>query len=310
MLRSKMAVLAGLGLIAVAWPAAAQSNDPASRPAGQSTQTTADNISSRATAAMPERPNAAWFQAGYTGVEQSTAGAAFDGSLTNLIAGYDRFVTSRVLLGVAVTFESLDIDTNFLSGRGSLENTGFGLAPYVGVKLDDTWSVDLSAGYSWLDYDVRGNNNTVAGSFDAERWFVNSNLSAVYRSGNWRFLPKVGVLYMKEDQDGYVQSNGVAVAQQDIRLGRAYAGGRIGYATETMMPYLRLQGEYDFKHPGRQAIGNGQFTSEDDTGGQIGAGIEFFSTGPWSGAVELAYNSLGRQDLDVWNALARIRMSF
>lgn len=258
---------------------------------------------------MP-RPNGVWVQGGYTDVDQSTTGAAFSGDLVNVVAGYDRFVTERLLLGVAFSYETLDIDTSFLSGRGSLENDGYGLAPYIGYRFDDTWSADLAVGYNWLSYDSKVDNNTASGSFDAERWFANTSVNGIFRSANWRFLPKAGLLYMKETQDAYTQTNGVRVAEADIRLGRVYAGGRIGYATETMMPYIKLIGEYDFKRPGAQAIGNGQFTSDDDTGAQIGAGIEFFSTGPYSGAVEVGYNSAFREDLDVWNALARVRIAF
>jgi len=288
-------------------PVLAQSN-PTRDTSTESTKTTAETVANRA-AALP-RPNGVWLQGSYTDVEQGTPGAAFDGSLVNFVGGYDRFVTERLLLGVALSYESLDIDTRFLTGRGSLENSGFGITPYVGYRLDDRWSVDLAVGYNWLEYDSKVNNNTASGSFDAERWFANTSINGILRSDNWRFLPKAGLLYMKETQDAYRQTNGALVQEADIRLGRVYAGGRIGYATETMMPYIKLIGEYDFKRPGAQAIGNGQFTSDDDTGAQIGAGVEFFSTGPYSGAVEVGYNSAFRDDLDVWNALARIRMVF
>lgn len=297
-------LMAGYPLSQASWAQANPSRDTAT----ESTKTTSETVSSRA-AVMP-RPNGVWLQGGYTDVDQGTPGAAFSGDLVNLVGGYDRFVTERLLLGVALSYESLDIDTRFLTGGGSLENSGYGIAPYIGYRLNDTWSADLVVGYNWLDYDSKVDNNTASGSFDAERWFANTSVNAIFRSDNWRFLPKVGLLYMKETQDAYRQSNGVNVAEADIRLGRVYAGGRIGYATETMMPYIKLIGEYDFKRPGAQAIGNGQFTSDDDTGAQIGAGIEFFSTGPYSGAVEVSYNSAFREDLDVWNALARIRMAF
>lgn len=285
----------------------AQSN-PSRDTSAESSKTTSETVGSRA-AVMP-RPNGLWLQGGYTDVDQGTQGAAFSGDLVNVVGGYDRFVTERLLLGVALSYETLDIDTNFLTGRGSLENSGYGIAPYIGYRLDDTWSADLVVGYNWLEYDSKVNNNTASGSFDAERWFANTSVNGIFRSDNWRFLPKAGLLYMKETQDAYRQTDGVLVQEADIRLGRVYAGGRIGYATETMMPYIKLIGEYDFKRPGAQAIGNGQFTSDDDTGAQIGAGIEFFSTGPYSGAVEVGYNSAFREDLDVWNALARVRMAF
>lgn len=258
-----------------------------------------------------DKPFGIWVQGAYTNVDNGQTGAAFDGSIVNLLAGFDYKLNDRLVIGISGTYETIDIDTNsFSSGRGSLENDGMGIAPYIGFKLTNQWTADLTAGYSWLSYDSSRSGNAVHGSFDATRWFANGSLNGTYSVGSFRLLPKVGVLYMEEDQDGYRETNGTSVAGNTITLGRAYAGGRVGYAMGTMMPYLKLIGEWDFEHPDSLAIGNGTFTNDEDFGAQVGVGVDFFSAGPLSGTVETSYNSLGRDDLDVWSVLGRLRLRF
>jgi hypothetical protein len=261
-------------------------------------------------AGAADKPFGVWVQGAYTSVDNGQTGASFDGEIINFVGGFDYKIGDRVVVGIAGMYETLDIDTNFLAGRGKLENDGFGLAPYVGFKLTDKWTADATFGYSWLSYDAKRTNNTVTGSFDAERWFINSSLNGTYSSGKVRMLPKVGVLYMEEEQDSYRESNGTIVPGNTIKLGRLYAGGRLGYAMTNFMPYVKLIGEYDFEHPDALAVGNGTFTNDEDVGGQVGVGVDFFSAGPLSGTVETSYNSLGREDLDVWSVLGRLRLRF
>lgn len=282
-------------------------------PTGFSSGNTTSYLNSRDTgrnAGAIEKPFGIWAQGAYTNIDNSQVGASAEGDVYNLVAGFDYKPTERMVIGITGIYETIDLDTGTLGGRGSLKEDGFGIAPYLGYQLTDRWTASLSGGYSWLNYDSKRNNDTVSGSYDATRWFANASLSGVYASGNFRFLPMVGVLYLEEEQDGYTESTGTVVGSNTIKLGRLSAGGRVGYVAGNMMPYVKLIGEYDFEHPDAVAIGNGTFSNDDDTGGQIGVGVDFFSTGPLSGTVEASYNSLGRTDLDVWSLMGRLRMRF
>jgi len=261
-------------------------------------------------AGAADKPFGVWIQGGYSSLDNGQTGASADGDIINTLVGFDYKLNDRLVIGVAGMYETIDIDTGTLSGRGNLSNDGFGIAPYLGFQLTDQWNASLSGAYSWLSYDAKRSNNSISGSFDATRWLLNASLDGSYASGNFRLLPQVGVLYLEEKQDGYRDSSGALNESNTIKLGRLYAGGKVGYAFGTFMPYVKLIGEYDFEHPDAVAIGNGTFTNADDFGGKIGLGVNFFSAGPLSGNVEGSYDSLGRSDLDVWSISGRVRMRF
>lgn len=257
-----------------------------------------------------DKPFGIWLQGAYSSLDNSQLGAAADGDIINTVVGFDYKLNDRLVIGIAGLYETIDIDTNTLSGRGNIQNDGFGINPYIGFQLTPQWNASLSGSYSWLSYDSKRNNNSITGSYDATRWTVNAALNGNYGQGAIRLLPQIGVLYLEEEADGFTESNGQANASNTIKLGRLYAGGKVGYAMGTWMPYVKLIGEYDFEHPDALAIGNGTFTNDDDVGGKIGLGADFFSAGPVSGSIEGSYDSLGRTDLDVWTLTGRIRVRF
>jgi hypothetical protein len=261
-------------------------------------------------AGAADKPFGVWIQGAHTWIDNGQVGASADGTAANLVTGLDYKLTDRLVIGVAGVYETVDVDTNTINGRGNVQNEGFGLSPYLGYQLTPRWTATLSGSYNWLSYDTKRTNNTISGSYDATRWTVNAGLGGIYSAGRFRMLPEVGVLYLEEKADAFTESNGQANASNTIKLGRLSAGGKVGYAMNTMMPYFKLIGEYDFEHPDALAIGNGTFTNDDDTGGKVGLGVDFFSAGPFSGNLEGSYDSLGRTDLDVWTISGRLRMRF
>ncbi len=249
----------------------------------------------------------AWMQGAYTSVENSQAGSQFDGSVYNLLGALDYKINDRTVIGLALGYEMLDIDTTFNTGK--LESTGFGLMPYIGMQLTNAWSASVSGGYSWLSYDITRNTN-ITGSYDAERWFVNGALDGNYAFGRVRVRPTIGVLYLEEKSDAFRDSAGAQSLSNTVKLGRISAGGSVGYAFDRVMPYVKLVGEYDFEKNAPVNLGNGTFSHDEDFGGKIGVGFEFYGSNNFSGNIETSYNSLGRTDLDVWTTSARLRVQF
>jgi hypothetical protein len=261
-------------------------------------------------AGAADKPFGVWLQGAYSSIDNGQVGASADGSAINTVLGLDYKLSDRMVIGVTGIYETVDVDTNTLTGRGNVQSDGFGIGPYLGFQLSNRWSASVSGAYSWLNYDMKRTNNTISSSYDATRWMLNGSLNGVYGSGKIRMLPQLGVLYLEEEADAFTESNGQVNASNTIKLGRLFAGGKVGYAMGTMMPYVKLIGEYDFEHPDALAIGNGTFTNDDDIGGKIGLGVDFFSAGPFSGNLEGSYDSLGRTDLDIWTISGRLRMRF
>ncbi|MBP6819573.1 MAG: autotransporter outer membrane beta-barrel domain-containing protein [Ferrovibrio sp.] len=263
--------------------------------------------SGRAAGAADKRFGA-WLQGDYTSLEYNRTVLAFDGSAYSMLAGLDYKASDRLLLGVSLGYESADITTTY--NAGTLEGTGFGVTPFMGFALNNTWSLSAYANYTMLEYDMTRTSNTVRGSYDATRWFVGGGLDGNYAVGRFRLMPTVGVLYLEEKSDAYRESTGANVAGSTTKLGRLSFGGSVGYAFENLMPYVKLVGEYDFEHPDEVSIGNGQFTQVETFGGQAAIGVRFLGASGMSGHIEGGYKSLGREDLNVWSVGGRVRMAF
>lgn len=248
-----------------------------------------------------------WAQGTYSRVDRSEAGLEMSGDIYNVVAGADYKVTDKILVGMAVSGESSSIDTDY--NNGTFKGTGVSLAPYVGITLSPHWSADVSGGYGWISYDVNRNNDAISGNYDGRRSFVTGSLTGSYAHESWRFQPKASVSYVHESQDGYVESNGVAVDGDTLEFGRFTAGSKIGYAVGDGIPYLKLMGEWDFLKPDAVVKANGQESFTSDGGGVVGLGYEIYS-GAFIGSAEVNYNSLFRKDLDLYTVALRARYEF
>ena len=251
--------------------------------------------------------NGVWIQGLWSNIDKSKSGLELNGNVYNALAGIDHRFENDVVVGMAFGYERTDLNVKFNSG--SLESNGITVAPYMGFKVTPNWSVDLSVGYTRLDYDTTNGLNGTSGSFNADRYFGAANLVGAYASGNWRFQPRTTLSYSREDQDGYTESNGSQVESDTLLLGRLAAGSKVGYAFENFLPYAKLMGEWDFKRAGSVTTANGEVVSSDRAGGVAGVGVEFYNDA-FSGSVEIDYNSLFRSDLDVWSTIVRARYEF
>ncbi len=248
-----------------------------------------------------------WTQGTYSYIDRAESGLEMSGHAYNLVAGADYKVTDTFLAGLALAWEYSDLDTDF--NRGTFSGSGISAVPYIGITLTPNWTMDLSGGYGWLSYDSDRNNGAITGNYNARRTFATGNLTGSFAHNNWRFQPKAGVSYIHEFQDSYTESNGAAVDSDTIEFGRLSGGTKIGYAVGNSVPYIKVMAEWDFLRPDAVLKSNGQASSTSDGGGVIGLGYEIYSGG-FIGSVEANYNSLFREDLDLYTVALRARYAF
>lgn len=238
---------------------------------------------------------------------------AYDAHAHNVLGGIDRLFAGRYLVGLAGGWQSVDSDTDF--NGGGQDNDGYTIAPYVAVLLTDIFSVDATAGYSWLDYDQDrispADGTDIEASFDAERWFAATNLNALMTFGNWVFGAKVGYLYTDEQQDGYLETGSAAsaaaarlrtVRTRNIDLSQGVVGGDIGYSFGRFEPYVMALYRNDLSRDDGESAGGlpVAFTSvqpDDDDEVEINVGVRYYTTWGVSGAIEYSRVE-GRQDFD------------
>lgn len=246
----------------------------------------------------------AWASGSWSDVEGTKSNVKFDGNIWTGMVGGDYKFTERVIAGLAVGYEALDVDTSF--NRGSTESSGWTVAPYAIFRIDDVFSVDVNVGYTNVDYDIDRkdplSNATITSDTDSDRWFGAVNLSGNWMVDSWALGANVGTLFAYEDRDGFRESNGTEVSGDKIRLGRLNLGGRLGYLFRNVFePYGKAKLEYDYS---RDAT-----AYDDRVGLVVGAGFNIFATDNFYANVE-GTTVLLRDDLDIHTVSATLRYDF
>jgi len=209
------------------------------------------------------------------------AASEFDGNLFSGMIGADYALTDKVTAGIGFGYEKTEIDTTF--NEGNEEAKGWTVAPYVSYQYNDNYSVNLSAGYSALDYDMdridQQNRNIITGETDATRWFGALNFNGNWTNGDLSYGANIGTLYTKEKKDGFTEVGAGAstVADNTTTIGRASIGGNIGYEFFDMMtPYVRAKYSYDYQDGGSadESSINGGLGVNFAIGSAVSAGIE------------------------------------
>lgn len=251
-----------------------------------------------------------WGSYAYSDFENDLSSTAFDGNRHNLLGGFDLSPWEKSVLGVAVGYESSDIDTGF--NRGNQDTDGYTIAAYAGYLLNEPWSFDASIGYSNIDSDqfrtdpVTGARITSDPS--AERWFGTLNFNGFKRWENWLIGGRIGLLYARNVQESFTESNGARISQFSSELGQWGIGGDVGYSLDKFEPFVKLNYEYDFQMT-EFSSSVGSQPSNDSDNFLFGAGLRYFGTNGLTGNLE--WNKrLGRDDFDEDTLTATLRMDF
>jgi hypothetical protein len=247
----------------------------------------------------------AWLTPAYAWLENSNPLSEHDGNLVLVMAGLDYKVSERVLLGCAVGYEDVDLDTAF--NDGTFRSKGVTITPYAGLVLLDGVTADALFSYTGLDNDIerdRGSSDPVTGDYDSARTLVAANLNVYKVLDNWSLNAVVGYLYVSEDQEEYSQNDAdgdrTTIDQFTAYLGEWRIGGRAGYLFERFEPYLAAAYLYD---------NTWNSDADDRDGVDAGIGIDCFPNDAFVGSVELSHSFL-RDDINDTRLLINLRYEF
>jgi len=267
----------------------------------------------KGSAAQGRAPRAGvWIQGAYTTIDNDETGGQFDGNVVNIVAGIDTKpanMKNRMVIGLAVAYENVDIDTTFNSG--TFEGDGFTLSPYVGYILTPNLSVDMAVGYSAIDYETSRTSGAVTSEFDADRLFGAVNLTGNFssKSGKIRITPKVGLLGLYEEQDANTGSDGVTNPEVGIRLGRLSFGVEAGFKSgQGVEPFVSARGEYDFNKNAPVLLTTNQVAQDDDFGVTYGVGVNI-RRGQVTGTIRGETNQ-HKNEIETYSIMGRIRLDF
>lgn len=248
-----------------------------------------------------------WLLGSYSDIESNKLDADFDGDIVNFVGGADYRLTNKIIAGVAVSYEAVDVDTGF--NNGTFENDGIGITPYVVFALNKNITFDINGSWTTLNNDTTRANNTIIGSFDSDRYTAGANLTFSHSVKKFFMSATAGFLYIKEDQDGFTESNGTVVAANEISIGQGRIGATVGYNAGKWQPWVSLRAENEFWAPSDVVSGNGNVIANDTFGLVVGAGVNFTFSDAVSGGVSFTTTE-ARDDLDLYTITGRLRVNF
>ncbi len=246
-------------------------------------------------------PYGFWGSFSRTDSEDDFSTTAFDSTRYNFIFGGDFSPREGLIMGLALGYETQEVDTYFNGGQQDVD--GYTVVPYLALRLGEHYSLDLSFGYSSVDTDqfrlalVGGLpvGAQVSSAVDSERYFFSGNLTTNRAYGNWNLSGQVGGLWAKDVQDAFSESNGTAVAGSNFKVGQWRIGGEAAYAWGAFEPYARATFEYDFTRTKAVFAPGVAAPKFDQTDVLAGFGVRYFADNGMSGSLEYS-TVLGREN--------------
>ena len=149
----------------------------------------------------------------------------------------------------------------------------------------------------------------VTSSLDSQRWFLSGNLNYTTYVGNWLLSGRGGLVWAKELQDGFVESDGTVVGESAVKAGRATLGAEIAYAGASFEPFVGGTFEYDFIAI-ETTVGAGTPVPDDDrSGGVVNIGARYFNNNGISASFQYS-TLLDRGTLSEHSVDLFVRMDF
>ncbi|HSR62021.1 MAG TPA: autotransporter outer membrane beta-barrel domain-containing protein, partial [Gammaproteobacteria bacterium] len=209
-----------------------------------------------------------------------------------------------------------DIETAYNGGNN--ESDGFTVAPYAAYLFNDTFSADVTFGYTSLDYDTDRIDNvsggTITGDFDSDRLFTAVNLNAIRSFNQLVIAGRVGLLYTEEEQDGYSEAGpntARTIGERNLDLFQFVGGIDVAYSAGMVEPFVSLHYFNDLSRDNGEDAGGlpgsvGATQPDDDDEFQVGGGVRYFGNN-FSGSLE-GYTVLGRDKFDATTFMLTFRL--
>ena len=108
---------------------------------------------------------------------------------------------------------------------------------------------------------------------------MRGRLTGDFKFGAVHVAPHIGVIYFEEQQKAYIDSNGYAIGEQTVKLGRLTFGPKVSTSFTrpdgtTIAPFIAIQGIWDFKRTDQVDIDTGfAVTGSDEFRARTEAGL-------------------------------------
>ncbi len=216
--------------------------------------------------------------------------------------GVDKRLENDMVAGFIVNIESSETDG--FSGQVTFDSDGFNIGPYVGWRLDDTWTMDASLMYGWYDNSVR--ILMFNGDYDSTKLTTMLNLSGqFFTEDDIRIKPKFSLNYTRTENDAYTLFgtiggiNNPALKETVSRTSSFKFGSEFskryldekGLVTE---PVFEIAVDYQIEEWGTADV-------DDPWSGEIRGGIRRQLNDAIFIKLDAGYSSIGQDNIDEWD---------
>ncbi|MBL1147237.1 MAG: autotransporter outer membrane beta-barrel domain-containing protein [Pseudomonadota bacterium] len=236
-----------------------------------------------------------WAYSSFAKVDNERAASAFNGDAFTVTAGGDYKLRSNQLLGLALSYSSIRIDTSF--NDGDYDENAYTISPYGIWQVNDWLTVNGALGYTFSNIDQMRAKSTVpvSADTDASTYFASLRARATKQVDDFTLAGKLGYTASHRDIDGFTDSAAVVTASNTSNSSEFRIGGEGGYNYASngniFFPFVKA----DFLLEMSDAINN------DPSAFDLGTGFRWFNdeaglSGSLEGTVQL-----GRNDYTSWS---------
>ena len=268
-----------------------------------------DGPVSDSVAPKPRNGFGLWTEGTWARVDDDTAKSDF--GLFYVGANY-RF-RDGLVVGVIAQFDRMDEedDTNDFA----IEGKGWMARPYVVARIGSNLIFDARAAWGKSDNEVSP-YNAYTDSFDGQRRLVRGRLTGDFTFGAVHVAPHIGVIYFEEQQKAYTDSNGYAIGEQTVKLGRLTFGPKVSTSFTrpdgtTIAPFIAIQGIWDFKRTDQIDIDTGfAVTGSDKFRARTEAGLSIRLPQGVAITGEGFYDGIGADGFNAYGGSVKVGVPF
>jgi hypothetical protein len=251
-----------------------------------------------------------WSDVRGTSWNTNAASGDLKGNQLNVTGGITHSLTSDLLIGIFAGYENFNYDVASLTGK--LNGDGGTIGAYTAYRFSPILRADLSIAWSSLSYNLSA--GAVSGSFNAGRWLVSGGLTGTYEFGAYIFEPSISAFALRESENAFTDSTGIAQAARDFSVGRASVGGKIAYPFMlrgwTLTPYAGIYGDYRFSSDNALPVGIPILSVTNGLSARVTSGITFGTVNGATLGIGGEVGGLGSGAYTVWSAKALASVRF
>lgn len=213
--------------------------------------------------------------------------------------GADYRYSKDILIGVLGQLDYTEEKSRALGSEA--KGKGWMLGPYLVTRLTDNLILDVQASYGESDNKINP-LGTYWDDFDTERWQLSGNLTGSFDRGKWHISPSIGLVYFKETQKAYTDTNGFRIGKQTFELGSLNFGPTFSYRIDrpngvVIRPLIGIKGVYDFKSPDLSDV-NGLAVGTEDFRAQLTLGLNVLTRGGSTIQATYTHDGIGVSDFE------------